>query len=126
MLKSEMLECLINYYSDGNKAKFSAKIGVKPQTVSAWIARNTFDAEVLYTKCSDVSADWLLSNGMGDMLRSVNNTATANGDSSIAINSSVTIERNEVLQERLKLMEELLAEKERLIKVYEKLVEEKK
>ena len=50
MLKSEMLECLINYYSDGNKAKFSAHIGVKPQTVSAWIARNTFDAEVLYAK----------------------------------------------------------------------------
>jgi len=120
MLKSEMLECLINYYSDGNKAKFSAQIGVKPQTVSAWIARNTFDAEVLYAKCSDVSADWLLSNGMGDMLRSVNNTATANGDRSIAaINSEVNIERDkaEMFQERIKHLEALLSEKERLITV---------
>ncbi len=126
MLKSEMLECLINYYSDGNKAKFSAQIGVKPQTVSAWITRNTFDAEVLYAKCSDISADWLLSNGTGDMLKSVNNTATANGNSSIAaINSNVTMESNEVLKERLKLMEELLAEKERLIKVYEKMMDGK-
>ena len=68
MRKSEMLECLINYYTDGNKAKFSTHIGVKPQTVSAWLSRNTFDAEVIYEKCEGVSADWLLS-GKGDMIK---------------------------------------------------------
>lgn len=113
-----MLECLINYYTDGNKAKFSAMLGVKPQTVSAWIARNSFDAEILYTKCKELSADWLLSNGSGDMIKTENHTATANGDSSIAaINSNVTLESNVVLKERLKSMEELLKEKERLISV---------
>lgn len=120
MQKSEMLECLINYYSDGNKARFSAQIGVKPQTVSAWITRNTFDAELLYAKCRDISAEWLLSNGNGDMLKSVHNTATATGQSSIAaINSAVSVEKDkyELLQERIKHLEELLAEKERLIKV---------
>ncbi|WP_302303417.1 helix-turn-helix domain-containing protein [Paraprevotella xylaniphila] len=71
MRKSEMLECLINYYTDGNKAKFSTHIGVKPQTVSAWLSRNTFDAEVIYEKCEGVSADWLLS-GKGEMIKTGN------------------------------------------------------
>ena len=67
MEKSMMLERLINYYTDGNKAKFAAMIGVAPQNVSAWISRNTFDAELLYAKCVNVSAAWLLS-GEGDMI----------------------------------------------------------
>ena len=68
MKKSEMLECLISYYTDGNKAKFAAKIGVNAQNVSAWIARDTFDAELLFSKCEGVSAEWLLSYGAGEML----------------------------------------------------------
>lgn len=67
MNKREMLENLINYYTDGNKAQFAAVLGIKAQNVSAWIARNTFDAELIYAKCKGVSADWLLS-GEGEML----------------------------------------------------------
>lgn len=116
-----MLECLINYYADGNKAKFSAQIGVKPQTVSAWISRNTFDAEALYANCKDISADWLLNNGEGEMLKS-NNSATANGDGSVAANgnnNSIVVAGGDsaLLQERIKHLEELVAEKERLIQV---------
>lgn len=130
MQKSDMLECLINYYADGNKAKFSAQIGVKPQTVSAWISRNTFDAEALYANCKDISADWLLSNGAGEMIK-MNNSATANGDGSVAVsgnNNSHVVAGGEtaLLQERIKHLEELLAEKERLIRVYEKLMEGRK
>ena len=138
MQKSDMLECLINYYADGNKAKFSAQIGVKPQTVSAWISRNTFDAEALYANCKGISADWLLSYGEGDMIRS-NNAATVNGDGSVAVsgnnNTSVvngalaTGDRsvavngnnhaatNELLEEKIRHLEDLVAEKERLIQV---------
>lgn len=116
-----MLECLINYYSDGNKAKFSARIGVKPQTVSSWIARNTFDAEVIYANCSEISADWLLSNGDGEMLKSINNIATASGNSSVAVtgnnNSNISSGDTAVLQERVKSLETIVAEKERLITV---------
>lgn len=129
MQKSDMLECLINYYADGNKARFSAQIGVKPQTVSAWISRNTFDAETLYANCKDVSADWLLGNGVGEMIR-VNNSTTVNGDGSIAVNGNnnnhvVAGGNIALLQERIKHLEELLAEKERLIKVYERMMESK-
>lgn len=121
MQKSDMLECLINYYADGNKAKFSAQIGVKPQTVSAWISRNTFDAEALYANCKGISADWLLSNGNGEMIK-MDNSATANGDGSIAVsgnNNSHVVAGGDtaLLQERIKHLEELLAEKERLIQV---------
>ena len=62
-----MLEALINHFTDGNKARFAAMVGVSPQTISKWIARNTFDAEALYANCDGVSASWLLS-GNGDML----------------------------------------------------------
>lgn len=68
MDKTGMLESLINYYTDGNKAKFATMIGVKPQTVSAWLSRNTFDAETIYANCEGVSSDWLL-NGEGEMLK---------------------------------------------------------
>lgn len=70
MRKSEMLESLIAYYTDGNKARFAQMIGAKPQTISAWITRDTFDAEQLYANCKDLSGDWLLSGGYGDMIRS--------------------------------------------------------
>lgn len=63
-----MLECLINHYTNGNKAKFAELIGAKPQTISAWIVRETFDAEQIYAHCEGVSGDWLLSKGEGNML----------------------------------------------------------
>ena len=145
MEKSEMLECIINYYTDGNKARFAAIIGVKPQTINTWTARNTFDAELIYSKCEGISGDWLLGNGEGDMLKT-NNSATANGDGSAAVsgnnntsvvngalatgNGSVAVNGNnnnhvvgnghagtEILEEKIRLLEELLAEKERLIQV---------
>ena len=129
MQKSDMLESLINYYADGNKAKFSAQIGVKPQTVSAWISRNTFDAETLYAKCANISADWLLNRGEGEMIK-MNNSATANGDGSVAVsgnNNSHVVAGGEttLLQERIKYLEDILKEKARLIRVYEKMMERK-
>lgn len=63
-----MIEALITYYTNGNKAQFAKYIGVSPQTISAWLSRNTFDNELLYTHCVDVSAEWLLA-GEGPMLK---------------------------------------------------------
>lgn len=121
MEKSDMLECIINYYTDGNKARFAAIIGVKPQTINTWSARNTFDAELIYSKCEGISGDWLLGNGEGEMLKT-NNSATATGNGSIAVNgnnNSNVVAGGEIalLQERVKALEALLAEKERLIQV---------
>lgn len=68
MDKKSMLEAMISHYTNGNKAKFAGLLGVSPQTISAWGSRNTFDHELIYTKCRDVSADWLLT-GEGSMLQ---------------------------------------------------------
>lgn len=64
-----MVECLINYYTDGNQAKFAAMLGIPAQNVSAWIKRGTFNAELLFEKLDGVSAEWLLT-GEGEMLKS--------------------------------------------------------
>ena len=69
MDKSSMVECLINYYTDGNQAKFAAMLGIPAQNVSAWIKRGTFNAELLFEKLDGVSAEWLLT-GEGEMLKS--------------------------------------------------------
>lgn len=63
-----MLEGLIGHYTKGNKAQFAKLLGVSAQTISAWIARNTFDAELIYTKCRYVNSSWLLT-GEGSMLQ---------------------------------------------------------
>ena len=68
MDKSSMVESLINYYTDGNQAKFAAMLGIPAQNVSAWIKRGTFNAELLFEKLNGVSAEWLLT-GEGNMLK---------------------------------------------------------
>lgn len=68
MEKKDMVQALISHYSNGNKAHFANLLGIKPQTINSWITRNTFDAELIYAKCVDISADWLMT-GRGEMLK---------------------------------------------------------
>lgn len=68
MDKTKMLEGLIRHYTKGNKAQFAKLLGVSAQTISAWIARNTFDAELIYAKCRCIDSSWLLT-GEGEMLK---------------------------------------------------------
>lgn len=72
MDKTKMLEGLIRHYTKGNKAQFAKLLGVSAQTISAWIARNTFDAELIYAKCRYIDAKWLLT-GEGAMLQETDN-----------------------------------------------------
>lgn len=75
MDKKAMVNALIGHFTDGNKAQFAKMLGVSPQTISAWLARNTFDSELIYTKCRYLNADWLLT-GEGEMLK----TSTSGAD----------------------------------------------
>lgn len=68
MEKRDILERLINHYSNGNKAKFATLLGVSPQSVSTWLARNTFDVDKIYANCVGISGDWLLT-GKGNMIK---------------------------------------------------------
>ena len=64
------IKSYLNLKSDTELANF---LGIKPQVLSNWRARNTFDTELIYTKCVDIDANWLLT-GEGEMLKSDNNT----------------------------------------------------
>lgn len=68
MDKKERLLKLIEHFSNGNKTAFATRIGVTPQGLSTWLTRDTFDVERIYSKCENISADWLLT-GEGEMLR---------------------------------------------------------
>lgn len=78
MEKKERVMALVNHYTSGNKSQFAKMLGITPQTINTWIARNTFDAELLYAKCEALSADWLLA-GKGDMIRNVAPNINQNG-----------------------------------------------
>lgn len=65
--KKMIINKLIEYYSDGSSSQFAKKLGVKPQTVSTWGSRNTFDIELIFAKCEDVNPLFLLT-GKGDVV----------------------------------------------------------
>ena len=69
MNKNTRLQKLILYYCSGNKSKFAEKLGIKPQTISGWEARNSLDYDLIFEKCENLSAKWLLT-GEGEMLES--------------------------------------------------------
>ena len=68
MSKRDRLQRLIDYYSGGNKTQFANKLGITPQGISSWVSRDTFDIELVYAKCENVSAQWLLT-GEGEMCK---------------------------------------------------------
>ncbi len=70
MTKRERLEALIAHYSDGKPTRFAKHIGVAPSTISTWIARDSFDYDLLFAKCEMISPEWLLT-GKGPMLKTM-------------------------------------------------------
>lgn len=68
MTKKDRLDEIIRYYSNGKPSTFAKFIGVAPSTISTWLARNTFDYDLLFAKCEELNAEWLLT-GRGEMLK---------------------------------------------------------
>lgn len=66
--KTMIINKLSEYYCNGNDSEFARKLGITPQTLSNWKARNTIDYDLIYTKCENLNADWLLS-GNGKMVK---------------------------------------------------------
>ena len=67
MNKKERLEAIIKHYSDGKPSVFAKLIGVAPSTISSWLSRDTFDYDLLFAKCENISSEWLLT-GRGEMI----------------------------------------------------------
>lgn len=81
MNKTEILLQLVEYYANGNKRKFGQMLGLADGTVSAWCKRNTFDVDLVSTKCQDVSLRFLMT-GEGPMLTTQQVEEESNTDSS--------------------------------------------
>lgn len=75
MSKRERLEALINHYSNGNKSDFARMLGIKPQTINSWMSRDSYDIDLIYSFCENLSAEWLLT-GKGNMLLDESATRT--------------------------------------------------
>lgn len=58
--KSLILNEIKNHYNFTSDSEFAKFLGVKPQTLSSWHTRNTFDIELTYAKCENINADYLL------------------------------------------------------------------
>ena len=68
MTKREQLTELIGYFAHGNKSEFGRLLDITPSCVTAWLRRDTFDAELITEKLPDVNSAWLLL-GEGEMIR---------------------------------------------------------
>lgn len=68
MDKTLMLKQIKEYYKFESDADFAKHLSISRQTLSNWKARNTYDAELLYTKCLHLNPEWLLT-GNGSMLK---------------------------------------------------------
>jgi len=66
--KSFILNEIKLYYKFKTDAEFSEFLGVGQQTISNWRNRNTFDIDLIYTKCVNINANWLLT-GEGEMFQ---------------------------------------------------------
>ena len=91
MSKVDILNRLIDYYTDGNKARFAKMLGVKPQTINSWFIRDTFDIDLVYSKCVGINADWLLT-GEGDMLQKQTSVQSEPSGSGIPYFEQFTVE----------------------------------
>lgn len=92
MDKKEMLNALINHYERGNKSQFAKRLGVSAQGLSTWLSRNTFDIELIYSKCENINPEWLLT-GKGNMLKEQERQNSSIYSSSINTERTPTIKQ---------------------------------
>lgn len=81
--KSLILNRIKTHLGFTKESDFARFLGIKPQTLSTWHSRNTFDIELLYAKCEFIDANWLIT-GQGSMLKNL--------ESSNFVNKNLTAE----------------------------------
>lgn len=55
-----MIDRLKLAYGIRTDAALAAFLGIKPNTISMWKKRRVLDFNLIFTKCDDISASWLL------------------------------------------------------------------
>ncbi len=62
-----ILSKIQEHYGFKKDSEFARFLGIPPQNLAKWKSRNTFDVELVHTKCLGINPKWLLT-GDGDML----------------------------------------------------------
>ena len=80
MTKPEMLKEIASYYNIEKNIDFANFFGISAQNAYQKVKQGIMDYEEIYKRGPDISADWLLSGGEGEMLRAnrIENTGNIN------------------------------------------------
>lgn len=100
MDKSLLLKEIKKYLGFKNDYDFAKYLGIARTTLASWYQRNTFDANLIVSKCDIIDANWLLT-GKGSMLKADNskNSQIISGDgNTMAGNNSQIGGSNEAQQ----------------------------
>lgn len=76
-----MLDAIKKHLKIKKNKDFADFLGISSQAISNWYTRNTFDAELIYTKCLFINPAWLLT-GKGNMINENQLSTTAKANSS--------------------------------------------
>lgn len=125
--KIEVLDRIKSYYGLKSNAKLAAFLGVAPTTISSWYARNSFDLDIIYSKCVEISFDWLFT-GYGSKLRSVqssNNVQSISGDNNIQTGNDSEVSTHSSKDDSLEVLRLQISEKNRLLQEKDMRIKEK-
>lgn len=56
----QILERIKEAYQLKNNSELARFLGVKPNTISNWYSRNSIDFDIIFSKCENISLDWLI------------------------------------------------------------------
>ena len=71
--KNAVLDRIKDFYSLEKRADLARFLGIAPNTLTNWYMRDTFDLDVIYTKCVNIDYNWLFSGEESVYSQSVNN-----------------------------------------------------
>jgi len=116
---SNRINDLVNYFSNGNVSKFSAKVGFSEANVRNYINGTQPKSEFLskLIEVFEINAEWLLS-GSGSMLKKEENGDVPDGN----IDSPST--DIDYYKSQLEMIRELLKEKEKYINMIQPLADQ--
>jgi transcriptional regulator with XRE-family HTH domain len=122
--RSLILNKIKNHLGMKKDAEFARFLGISPQTLSSWHQRNAYDLELLYSKCSDLSAGWLIT-GCGNMLKDTAKTNQSIIGNKIGGDQINSIDNRQYYSDSPDVLRAQIDERDRLINEKEKIIFEK-
>ena len=107
--KTLILKQIKLYYGFKKDSDFAAFLGISPQTLSSWYSRNMFDMEIVYSKCSEIEAEFLITGKGSISKKDKEQQASALPSKSVDLNEIVTLQqmlieemqRNRLLEQQI-------------------------